>query len=71
MSERNIKGTWRWIKTSPSIPKHPMIGMIYRSGNKVGVLVSSNDNESQLQLQDKSIVTVQTKSLKLIINEQD
>lgn len=69
MSEINIKGTWKGIKTSPSIPKHPMIGMIYQSGNKVGILVSSNDNESQLQLQDKSIITVQTKSLKIKINE--
>jgi len=29
MSEQKIKGTWKGIKTSPSISKEPVKGMVY------------------------------------------
>ncbi len=80
MSEQKIKGTWKGIKTSPSIPEEPIIGMIYQgvktrarigSGmNIVGMLIEVFPNEGDAILRDKENFPhcVDYKSLKIIVN---
>ena len=69
MLEKNIYSTWKVIGKKVSKIRSPIIGCVYQSENYIGVLLSFDDNQSQLQLKDKTIITVQTKSLKIKINE--
>jgi len=63
MSDSNIKGTWKGIKTSPSISKEPIKGMIYKGIKKrarigsgmtvVGILIESYPEQGDAILRDK------------------
>jgi hypothetical protein len=80
MSEQKIKGSWKGIKTSPSIPEEPILGMIYQgvktrarigSGmNITGMLIEYYPNEGDAILRDKENFPhcVDYKSLKIVIN---
>ena len=79
MSEMNIKGTWKGIKTSPSISQGPFLYSIY-SGRKnrgkgqattiVGVLMQVLADSGDAILTDKEGFPhcVALDSLKIIIN---
>ena len=69
MSERSIHNTWKGKGKTVSKIRSPIIGCVYQSDNYIGVLLSFQDEQSQLQLKDKTIITVQTNSLKIKINE--
>ena len=80
MSEQKIKGSWKGIKTSPSISEEPIIGMIYQgvktrarigSGMTItGMLIEVFPNEGDAILRDKENFPhcVDYKSLKIIVN---
>jgi len=81
MSEQSIKGTWKGIKTSPSISKDPIIGMVYegkknrgkgQSKTIVGILIEYYNNEGDAILRDKENFphSVDYKTLKIIINDK-
>ena len=80
MSEMNIKGTWKGIKTSPSISKDPIIGMVYegkknrgkgQAGTIVGILMQVHPNEGDAILRDSNHFPhcVDYNSLKILLNK--
>jgi len=65
MSE--IYNTWKGISTELLISKEPMIGMVYKVENKVGVLMSTNKEIVQLRDRKGVIHNVSKCSLELVI----
>lgn len=69
MSERNIKGTWN--KHARRVPKtfSPMIGIVYKSQDYIGLLTSIQSDVATLRLKNNTLVQVQIKTLKAQTNE--
>ena len=69
MSERNIKGTW--TGRGKNVPKTfpPMIGIVYKSQDYIGLLTSIQSDVATLRLKNNTLVQVQIKTLKAQTNE--
>ncbi len=76
MSEQCIKGKWK-LRAPSKLPKssYPMVGMVYEGVDKffgkrtIGVLVEMFDqnDEAVLRAIDNKLISVDIKSLKVII----
>jgi hypothetical protein len=69
MSERSLKGTWKKKPKKSSKFSSIVLGMVYRSENYVGLLVSIQDEVATLQTKQKQLIEVDLNSLKIIVNE--
>ena len=69
MSERNIKGTWNKHARRVSKTFSPMIGIVYKSQDYIGLLTSIQSDVATLRLKNNTLVQVQIKTLKAQTNE--
>lgn len=65
----DIRNSWKGKERRVSKDFSPMIGMVYKSNQIVGVLLEVEEESSVLQTKEKNKVKVKTNTLKLIINE--
>lgn len=68
MSESDLRGTWkvkgRGVEKSTSV----IIGMIYSSGNVIGMLVEDLGEQVVLRTKQNKLVSVEKKSLKIVVS---
>ena len=77
MAEQDIKGKWT-LRAPKNIPKSslPMLGMVYEGTNKffggqvVGILIQlhQENDEAVLQMKGNSLVSVDIKTLKIVVS---
>ena len=76
MSERDLRGTWKVKGGKVKKTFSPIIGMVYEGINKffgnveVGVLVEvhKENDEAVLRTKDQKAVSVDKKSLKIVVS---
>ena len=64
----DIYNTWKGRSRKATKKLSPVTGMVYQSDNYIGILLEVQDDISTLQLEDKTLVQVQTNSLTIQIN---
>ena len=68
MSESDLRGTWkikgRGVEKSTSV----IIGMIYSSGDVIGMLVEDLGEQVVLRTKENNLISVEKKSLQIVVS---
>ena len=76
MAERDLRGTWKGRERKAKKTSSPMLGMVYEGVDKffggivVGVLIQlhQENDEAVLQMKGNSLVSVDKKTLKIVVS---